>query len=335
MRALAQVAPGRRQSVRVRGVVVVARARGAGVVPELPEVETVRRGLETWLVGARLGAVAVRRRDLRSPIPADLEARLSGRVLDGVRRRAKYLLLDLDDGSAVLVHLGMSGRVLIHAAVGSAAVWSGCRPNPLGGVPPPDPFLFDKEGRHEHLRVATDRGLDLVYRDPRRFGLIDWLAPGQDAADARLAGLGPEPFDPVLTAAVFARRLANRRPAIKAALLDQAVIAGIGNIYACEALFMSGIDPWRPAGALTAAEAGRLLEALRAVLEAAIAAGGSSLRDYVQATGDSGHFQVQFAVYDREGQPCPGCDCDVSRTGGVMRLVQSGRSTFYCPRRQP
>jgi formamidopyrimidine-DNA glycosylase len=280
-------------------------------MPELPEVETVRRGLEPALVDRPLARVVVRRRDLRRPLPDDFEARLTGRRVAALRRRAKYLLMDLDSGDSLIAHLGMSGRFRIFEA---------------GTAPEPEP--------HDHVLFETDRGVSVRFNDPRRFGLMD-LARSEDLeAHPLLAGLGPEPLGNAFSGPVLAARLAGRRGPIKTALLDQAVVAGLGNIYVCEALFRAGLSPLRGTATITGRRAERLAGAIREVLNEAIAAGGSSLRDHRQPSGELGYFQHRFAVYGRAGAACPGCDCDPSASGGIRRLVQGGRSTFYCARRQ-
>lgn len=279
-------------------------------MPELPEVETIRQGLRPVLEGRRLVGAIQRRADLRRPFPDGFPERITGRSVVALRRRAKYLLADLDDGMTMLAHLGMSGRMLIHAAL-------------------PNAFAD-----HDHAVFITDEGKAVVFHDPRRFGLID-LAP-TDGLERHplLARLGPEPLDPGFSGRVLAEGLEGRRSPIKVALLDQRVVAGLGNIYASEALYASGIDPSRPAAEIGTEGCGRLAEAIRAVLERAIAAGGSSLRDYRAADGSLGYFQLGFAVYDREGRACPDCDCAPEVSGGVRRIVQGGRATFFCPRRQ-
>ena len=260
-------------------------------MPELPEVETVMRGLAKALSGRRLARVEQRRADLRFPLPERFAARLQGRRIEGFERRAKYILAALDDGATWLSHLGMSGRMM------------------LGEGPVPEP------GRHDHLIVETDDGQHLIYRDARRFGFMDLIAAGGLADHPRLAGLGIEPL------------FAGRRAPLKAALLDQRRIAGLGNIYVCEALNRARLHPDRPSGALSATEARALAKAVRGTLEEAVAAGGSSLRDYVQASGELGYFQHNWRVYGREGSPCP-----CGRKGAtVRRSVRSGRSTFFCP----
>ncbi len=279
-------------------------------MPELPEVETVCRGLRLRLVGRRLARVRQRRPDLRYPLPEKLGQRLTGRRVERIDRRAKYMLMHLDDGMVLIVHLGMSGRIVVSDAPG----------------PVPGP--------HDHVVLETDDGAVVVFNDARRFGMMD-LVPAVDLGGHRLlAGLGPEPLDDGFDGACLTRALAGRIISIKAALLDQRIVAGIGNIYACEALFRANLSPRRQAGSVIGRRADRLAAAVKAVLAAAIDAGGSSVRDYVQASGELGWFQHAWAVYDREGLPCPGCTCDVARTGGVRRLVQGGRSTFYCAVRQ-
>ncbi|WP_041794715.1 bifunctional DNA-formamidopyrimidine glycosylase/DNA-(apurinic or apyrimidinic site) lyase [Pararhodospirillum photometricum] len=280
-------------------------------MPELPEVETLRKGLFPHLVGRRLIRVEARRPSLRLPLPPDLASRLTGRRVKDLTRRAKYLIFTLEDGLEGLLHLGMSGRVTV-------APWEN-HPAP---------------GRHDHVLIDTDAGQRLTFCDPRRFGLLVFAGPEGALAHPLLAGLGPEPLDPALTAPILAARLAGRQGPLKTVLLDQKVLAGLGNIYVCEALFRAGLSPWRPAADLDLGEVGRLLAAIQGVLGEALAAGGSSLRDYRQADGSSGLFQLEVAVYGREGEPCPGCTCLVGQTGGIVRAVQAGRSTFFCPRRQ-
>ncbi|MGQ9368145.1 bifunctional DNA-formamidopyrimidine glycosylase/DNA-(apurinic or apyrimidinic site) lyase [Azospirillum sp. ST 5-10] len=282
-------------------------------MPELPEVETVCRGLAPHLEGRLLVRVAQRRPDLRVPFPPRFAERLTGRRVEAVRRRAKYMLVHLDDGTVLIVHLGMSGRMIVAA--------------------PPDAVPAEP-GRHDHVVFETDAGTTVTFNDARRFGLMDLTDEQALAEHPLLARLGPEPLGNGFSGPVLAERLAGRMTPIKAALLDQAVVAGLGNIYVSEALFEARISPRRIAATVTGARAERLAAAVRAVLARAIAAGGSSLRDYRQASGELGYFQHQFAVYDREGLSCPGCACDVARTGGVRRIVQGGRSTFYCPQRQ-
>ena len=279
-------------------------------MPELPEVETVCRGLAPRLTGRRLVRVEVRRPNLRLPFPEGMAGRLMGRRVTAVRRRAKYLLIHLDDGAVVIAHLGMSGRMVIAEAP---------------AAPP---------GKHDHVVLETDDGAVVSFNDARRFGLMIMTTEAELAAHPLLAGLGPEPLSKAFTPAVLSARLAGRFTPIKAALLDQRVVAGLGNIYVSEALFHAGISPLREAHSVAGPATKKLVPAIRSVLRAAIEAGGSSLRDYVQASGELGYFQHSFAVYDRAGAACPGCTCDAARTGGIARLVQANRSTFWCPRRQ-
>lgn len=278
-------------------------------MPELPEVETVCRGLALKMEGRVLAKVEQRRPNLRIPFPERMVERLTGRRVVTIRRRAKYILIHLDDGQVLIVHLGMSGRMTIGRDLG-----------------PPLP--------HDHVMFTTDDGSEVRFNDARRFGLM--ALTGEDELDRHplLASLGPEPLGNGFDAGTLSDALRSKITPIKAALLDQTVVAGLGNIYVCEALFWSGISPRRIAATVAGRRAERLVPAIREVLTRAIEAGGSTLRDYVQSSGELGYFQHQFAVYDREGQACPGCTCDVGRTGGVQRIVQANRSTFYCPRRQ-
>ncbi len=282
-------------------------------MPELPEVETVCRGLAPHLVGRVFTRVEQRRADLRVPFPEAFPERLTGRRVTAVRRRAKYILIELDDGMVLVAHLGMSGRMTVHA--------NGERP---GDGPQ------DVDDPHDHVVFHTDGGARIVYNDARRFGLMTLVAADGIGDHPLFAGLGLEPLDNSFNGPALAARLKAKRTPIKAALLDQRIVAGIGNIYACEALFRARLSPRRQAYTVQGGRAERLASAVRRVLYEALAAGGSSLRDYVQASGELGYFQHRFAVYDREGEPCPDCDCG----GAVRRIVQSGRSTFYCPRRQ-
>ncbi len=270
-------------------------------MPELPEVETIRRGLAARMEGRRLVRVEARRPDLRIPLPADLAHRLEGRRVETVGRRAKYLLLRMEDGTTLIAHLGMSGRMVI--------------------LPPGDRAPLDA---HDHVILETEDGDEVRFNDVRRFGLMTLAAAGELDAHPLLASLGPEPLGNDFNGPALAAALAGKRTPIKAALLDQHVVAGVGNIYACEALHRAGISPRRLARTVQGGRAERLAGAVRAVLGAAIDAGGSSLRDYVQASGELGYFQHAWAVYGREGEPCPGCGKP------VRRLAQSGRSTFYC-----
>ncbi len=280
-------------------------------MPELPEVETVCRGLAARLEGRTVVRAEVRRPDLRLPLPVRLAERLAGRRVERVARRAKYLLIHLDDGMVLLGHLGMSGRMVVSPAA--------------------EPFV---PGAHDHVILETGDGFRVVFHDPRRFGLLDLVPAAEVAAHPCLASLGPEPLGEAFTPEALSAALAGRFTPIKAALLDQKIVAGLGNIYVCESLFWAGIAPTRLAGTVAGEAAGRLVPAIRSVLTRAIAAGGSSLRNYVQASGELGWFQHDWAVYGRAGLACPGCTCDLATTGGIRRVVQANRSTFFCPVRQ-
>ena len=287
-------------------------------MPELPEVETVRRGLAEVMEGRRVERVEVRRYDLRIPVPDDFDRRLEGRTLERLGRRAKYLVGEFDDGTILLAHLGMSGRMIIET--------------PDDAAREPGVFTHDsgQHAKHEHVVFHVGNGTVIRFSDPRRFGLMT-LTDRESFADHKLIRhLGPEPTGADFTGPVLAARLKTKHTPIKAALLDQRVVAGVGNIYACEALYAAGISPRRQAATVQGRRADRLAKAVREVLDEAIAAGGSSLRDHVAPTGELGYFQHRFKVYGRTGEPCPGCDCGQS----VRRIVQSGRSTFYCAKRQ-
>jgi formamidopyrimidine-DNA glycosylase len=279
-------------------------------MPELPEVETVMRGLQARLQGRTIRRATITRPDLRWTFPPGLSTRLTGARVLGFRRRAKYILMRLDGGESVLIHLGMSGRMALTQG------------QPETIMP------------HEHFVIETDEGWRVGFVDPRRFGTVDLVPTAAENAHRLLAGLGPEPLDEAeFTAAALSAVLARRRTPIKAALLDQRTVAGLGNIYACEALYRAGISPRRPAHTVAGARAARLVPAIRAVLTEAIAAGGSSLRDYVQPDGELGYFQHSWKVYGREGEPCEACPGPPG-CAGIQRIVQSGRSSFYCPRLQ-
>ena len=286
-------------------------------MPELPEVETVRRGLARAMEGRRIENVVVRRHDLRFPVPADFADRLRGRTLVSLGRRAKYLVGTFDDGTVLLAHLGMSGRMVIETAEDRRQ---------------PGAFVHGggAHDAHEHIVFTVGNGTEIRFSDPRRFGLM-LLTDSAAFPDHKLIRhLGPEPTGADFTGAVLAARLKGRKTPIKSALLDQRVVAGVGNIYACEALFEAGISPRRSAATVQAGRAERLAAAVRGVLARAIEAGGSSLRDHVAPTGELGYFQHSFSVYGRTGEPCPGCDCGKA----VRRIAQAGRSTFYCAKRQ-
>jgi formamidopyrimidine-DNA glycosylase len=269
-------------------------------MPELPEVETTVRGLSPVLHGRRIARVILRRPDLRRPMPVDLGQRLTGATVTALGRRAKYGLIDTDRGDTMIFHLGMSGRWRVD----------------------PGEILT-----HDHLILETADGNRLALNDPRRFGSVDLVASGALGEWPAFAALGPEPLGPQFTADHLRRVLAGRIASIKLLLLDQRIVAGLGNIYVCEALHEARIAPQRSGGSIGRARLERLVVAVRSVLDAAIAAGGSTLRDYAQPDGDLGYFSKQFKVYGREGAPC---DCG----GTVARYVEGGRSTFWCPRCQ-
>jgi formamidopyrimidine-DNA glycosylase len=274
-------------------------------MPELPEVETVRRGLALRISGRRILLAELRRPDLRRPFPPALADRLNGARIGALGRRGKYILIELDADGFLLLHLGMSGRV----TAGSAAL-------------PDTP--------HDHVVLRLDDGTVIRFNDPRRFGLLDYIKRGEEVLHPLLAELGPEPFEAAFNGPYLTTVLAGKMTPIKSALIDQRIVAGLGNIYVCEALFRAGISPRRLSASIGRGRADRLVCGIRSVLTEAIAAGGSSLRDYVQADGELGYFQHRWAVYGHQGDPCPGCDCK----GGVRRIVQAGRSTFYCAKRQ-
>jgi formamidopyrimidine-DNA glycosylase len=287
-------------------------------MPELPEVETVRRGLAPVMLGARIDKVDLRRPDIRFPFPDSFETRLTGRRIVDMSRRAKYLLFRLDSDETLIAHLGMSGSFRIEKTA----------------VSTPGSFLHErsKDPKHDHVVMVLDNGYVVTYNDPRRFGFMDLAASGALADHPRLSGLGAEPLAPEFDAPFLAKLFAGARTSLKAGLLDQKRIAGLGNIYVCEALFRARLAPSRPAsiladgrGAPTRAAAA-IAEAIRNVLEEAIEAGGSTLRDHRQANGEFGYFQHVFKVYDREGLRCVRERC----RGIIARTVHSGRSTFYC-----
>jgi len=272
-------------------------------MPELPEVETVVRGLRSQLVGRTITRVEQRRPDLREKFPARFAGRLQGRRIDSVERRAKYILIGLADANLLVVHLGMTGQFVI-----------GAKPNAIGP--------------HDHVVITLDNDRVLRFNDVRRFGLMDIVPAAQLGSHKRFKGIGPEPLADGFGGAVLEAAFKGRKGPIKAALLDQRNLAGIGNIYASEALYRARISPKRRTGTVTRERAALLATSIREVLEKAVAAGGSSARDYVNADGQQGYFQTEWVVYDREGKPCPSCRAP------IKRIVQSGRSTFYCSKCQ-
>ena len=290
-------------------------------MPELPEVETVRLGLQPVLEGHRFTKVETRRGDLRKPFPAHFVARLTGRKVARLLRRAKYLLAELDSGETLVIHLGMSGRMSVYVEGKARKIGS---------------YVYDTApasagtDKHDHVVFETDAPARIVFNDHRRFGLMTLVPTATRAEDPLFRGLGIEPLSEEFDAAHLDRMLKGKKTPIKSALLDQRVIAGIGNIYACEALFRAHISPRRQASTMAGKRSAPLVAAIKAVLTDAIKAGGSSLKDHARPDGGLGEFQHHFAVYDREGARCPDKDCN----GQIKRIVQAGRSTFYCPKCQ-
>lgn len=283
-------------------------------MPELPEVETVRRGLAPVLEGARIARALVNRPDLRWPFPERMAERLTGARVDRLRRRSKYILADLDTGETLIVHLGMSGRMIVSA--------------PKGGRDMLAQFhhLHPAPEKHDHVVIDTEAGARVTFNDARRFGAMD-LCP-TDAVERHwlIQDIGPEPLGNAFNAAHLIAAFHGRRTPVKTALLDQRIVAGLGNIYVCEVLYRAGISPLRLAGRIAAPRVAAMVPIIRDVLAEAIEAGGSSLRDYRQADGELGYFQHRFRVYGREGEACQTPDCQ----GVIQRKVQSGRSSFYC-----
>ena len=272
-------------------------------MPELPEVETVRRGLETALQGATIARVELRRKNLRIPFPVRMAQRLEGKAIRSISRRAKYLLFDIEGGDVLIAHLGMTGRF---------------------SVEPKRPKAF---AAHDHTVFDLTDGRCMIYNDARRFGLMDMCTRDELAQHVMFAHLGPEPLEKAFTAAYLQKLLLSRNAPVKTVLMDQAVVVGVGNIYASEALFLAGVDPRKPASQ-AATKAPELITSIRKVLKDALASGGSSLRDFLHVSGDSGYFQHQFNVYDRKGEPCMRCATPIES------VRQAGRSTFFCPKCQ-
>ncbi len=278
-------------------------------MPELPEVETVCRGLIGVLKGRRFAKVELRRKDLRIPFPKGLAAALTGRRVERIYRRAKYIMMALDDGQVLIIHLGMSGRMVIVKDASSP-------------------------GAHDHVIFTTDKGTEIRFNDPRRFGLMTLAAAAELDQHKLFRHLGADAVGDVFSPAMLSAALKGRKTSIKVALLDQRIVVGVGNIYACESLFRAGISPKRKAGSVAGPRAEALVPAIKQVLAEAIAAGGSSLRDHVQPSGELGYFQNAWKVYGREGESC-GCGSNKAPVDHkVKRIVQGGRSTFFCPYRQ-
>jgi len=279
-------------------------------MPELPEVETVMRGLEPAMMNKKIARVNKRRPDLRVPFPKDIKSKLEGRTVTMMTRRAKYILVHFDSADILVIHLGMSGRVLITGDKN-----------------------YSPE-KHDHLIITMKDGTHIVYNDARRFGMIFLVAADEIDTHKAFKEMGPEPLGNDFSAPVLKMRLKGKQTSIKQALLDQRVVVGLGNIYVCEALFMAGISPKAIAGRISLPRLEKLTRAIKEVLRAAIKAGGSSLKDYRQADGALGYFQHSFKVYDQEGTVCPVCQKAGAQTPCVKRIVQSGRSSFYCARTQ-
>lgn len=277
-------------------------------MPELPEVETVCRGLAKTIAGKTLAQLELRRKGLRFPFPRGMAKTCAAQRITAVRRRAKYILIDLENGHSLIAHLGMTGR-MVFAAAHEAYI----------------------PATHDHVVFHFTDGSRMVFNDARRFGVLDILPAAALDSAAHFAHLGPEPLEDTFTAGYLAARLATRKTAIKVAIMDQEVVVGVGNIYAAEALFAARIDPRRAANSLGKAEVKKLWAEIRKVLEKAIAAGGSSIRDYVQSDGELGYFQHQWQVYGKEGLPCPRCSRHLPKRGEITRITQGGRSTFFCP----
>ncbi len=288
-------------------------------MPELPEVETVRRGLEPAMAGKFITRADIRRPDLRWPFPERMAERLTGAKVERLRRRAKYILGDLSTGETLLIHLGMSGRMLV------AQPTDGCW-QASGEFHHSHPAAE----KHDHVVLDMDDGTRVTFNDARRFGMMDLTPTGQIDQHKLLQTLGPEPLGNTFDEDYLQAKLKGKNTPVKSALLDQRIVAGLGNIYVCEALYRARISPLAKAGKLSSKRASALVPVIRQVLAEAIESGGSSLRDYHQVDGELGYFQHSFSVYDREGAPCNTPDC----TEIILRIVQSGRSSFYCPRCQ-
>jgi len=284
-------------------------------MPELPEVETVKRGLEPVLQGRRIERVELRRAGLRFPFPDTFAERLAGAWVERLSRRAKYILVELNTGQSLLVHLGMTGRFTVLSPKGTSNLGE---------------FYFEAgagagaDGPHDHVVIYLNGGIRLVYSDPRRFGMMDLLETSAAGEHRLLSGLGVEPLGNELSAAYLVKKFKDKAAPMKAALLDQRIIAGLGNIYVCEALYRARISPLRKAGAVRLAQLEELVRHVRDILTEAILAGGSTLQDFQHTDGASGSYQQRFQVYDREGEPCLSC------AKPIRRLIQSGRSSFYC-----
>ncbi|HNQ91484.1 MAG TPA: bifunctional DNA-formamidopyrimidine glycosylase/DNA-(apurinic or apyrimidinic site) lyase [Alphaproteobacteria bacterium] len=280
-------------------------------MPELPEVETVLSGLKQVFLNRTIVGVKINTPKLRNKIPLNLAPKLRNAKVIAASRRAKYMKLDLDNDHTLVVHLGMSGVLRTELANAKKT-----------------------KQTHDHLRLTLDNGTEIVYRDPRRFGVIDLVKTEEVDNSAYFRNLGPEPLSRKFSAAYLQKTFANKTVPIKQAIMDQKIVVGVGNIYASESLFLAKIDPRRVSKTLKISELEQLVSAIKKVLKHAIKEGGSTLRDYRNIGGERGLFQMHFSVYDREGKVCPHCTCNLKKTGGIKRIVQGGRSTFYCPQKQ-
>ena len=282
-------------------------------MPELPEVETVMRGIEPAMTGYKIDQLILNRPDLRWPFPSGMAERVSGTKVLGLRRRSKYILADLDSNETLLIHLGMSGRILVSG-------------DPLGN------FVHDHPPieKHDHVIFSMENGARITFNDPRRFGAMDLLDTNLDDAHPLLRNIGPEPFGNEFHEDYLVNILKKKNSPIKCALLDQRIVAGLGNIYVCEVLFRAGISPKKLASSISAKRTAPMVAIIRDVLDEAIQAGGSTLKDFRHSDGELGYFQHTFKVYGREGETCSNTDCDAK----IKRIVQSGRSSFYCPKCQ-
>lgn len=279
-------------------------------MPELPEVETIRRGLNSSLRGKRITGIETNRKGMRFPFPKDFANRLKGKIIEKIERRAKYLLLYLSGGDVLLIHLGMSGRLIVEKG------------------------KKKERAKHDHVIFRLSENKVLRFNDPRRFGMCDIVSKKDLFRHKLLKNLGIEPLSRNLKTEFLEKKFHGKKTTIKTALMDQRIIAGLGNIYACETLFFAGIDPREKAGECSKEQIRKLADSIPKVLKKAIKAGGSSLRDYVRSDGTKGGFQNHFAVYGREGKKCPSCSCNFTETGGIKRITQNGRSTFFCPHKQ-
>tara|TARA_B100000686_G_C16733063_1_gene941915 strand:- start:325 stop:1152 length:828 start_codon:yes stop_codon:yes gene_type:complete len=274
-------------------------------MPELPEVETIISGLRPHLEGFSIKSIDVRRHDLRFPVPRNLSKRILGSEIEAIKRRGKYILVFFENSKVLIIHLGMSGKIILND-------------------------LNEKENKHSHVIFTLNSGKKFMFNDPRRFGMVILSEKNKYLYQSRFKNMGPEPLNPEFNYQSLLFCLAGKKAPIKNVLLDQRTVAGIGNIYACESLFLAGVSPTKQAGRIKQAKAERLVLSIKTVLKKAIDAGGSSIKNFVKSSGEMGYFQNSLAVYGRVGKQCPDCNCRV----GIKCIKQSGRSTFYCPKKQ-